>query len=202
MRWSRRSVYIRSILFKEKNRNVWRKFNIDKYDLRRLCKLYGKNLKDMKKTNRKFLNKLRKIESNLLEIITQFWQEGRFNNYTLNDLNLYLQKQTEGEQRILNSTLDRALKSKICMKYKKVNKTHPKILTNEEKEKCKKCWYCSWDSYRSRLRWFIMTNLSLPVTKAATMVGQKEDKVVTLNAFLKNLKLPLWLYFQRWKFME
>ena len=47
-----------------------------------------------------------------------------------------MQKQTEGELRISNSTLERTLKSKIGMTYKKVNKTHPKILANEGKRKC------------------------------------------------------------------
>ena len=114
---------------------VWRKLNIEKHDFRRLCRIYRKNLKDIKKANRRFLNKRRKIECDQLETIRQFWQEKRFHNYTLNDLNLHLKKQTEGELIISNSTLGRVLKSKIDMTYKKVNKTHPKILTNEGKRK-------------------------------------------------------------------
>ena len=85
--------------------------------------------------NKRFLNKTRKLDSNKVSLIQNYWNTNKYDNFTANDVRLHLQNEIGDGWSISLSSVTRCLKNSIGLSYKKVNKIHPKILKWENKRK-------------------------------------------------------------------
>ena len=114
---------------------VGRKYDEDPANVRKILKLFRMKQTFIKKHNRRFLNKKRKVNLEIIELVNEYWQEHKYINFTLDDLRYYLNNKKGDDWNISNSTLARLLKRDIRMSYKKVNRVHPSIALHENKRK-------------------------------------------------------------------
>ena len=120
---------------KKKESIVARKYDLDLWIVRHLLTLFRRNLNSIKADNRRFLNKRKKVDGNIVKLIKEYWHSQRLNSFTINDLRLYLRDRQGGGWDVSKSTLARVLRKEIGMSYKKVNKIHPKVVIEENKRK-------------------------------------------------------------------
>ena len=127
---------IHEIFILKKNiKAVARKFDADLLDVSRFWSKYRQNLRMININNKRFLNKTRKLDSNKLGLIQNYWNTNKYDNFTANDVRLHLQNEIGDGWSISLSSVTRCLKNSIGLSYKKVNKIHPKILKWENKRK-------------------------------------------------------------------
>ena len=92
---------------------------------------FRKNLKTIKVNNRRFLGKKKKLDQEKQNLIRDYLKENQFRLYKLNDIRLHLLKNTGDQWQVSNSTIWRVMKKEMGMSFKRVNKVHPSIITEE-----------------------------------------------------------------------
>ena len=89
---------------KKKESIVARKYDLDVWIVRQLLTLFRKNLNSIKADNRRFLNKRKKVDGNIVKLIKEYWHLQRLNSFTINDLRLYL-RDRQGEDEMFQNQL-------------------------------------------------------------------------------------------------
>ena len=132
----RKCKIIHEIFILKKNiKAVARKYDADLLDMSRLWSKYRQNQRMININNKRFLNKTRKLNSNKVSLILNYWNTNKYENFTANDARLHLHNETGNGWPISLSSVTICLKNSIGLSYKKVNKIHPKILKWENKRK-------------------------------------------------------------------
>ena len=96
---------------------------------------FKKNLKAIKVNNRRFLGKKKKLDKEKQNLIRDYLKENQFRLYKLNDIRLHLQQTTSDQLQVSNSTIWRVMKKEMGMSFKRVNKIHPSVITEETRRK-------------------------------------------------------------------
>ena len=91
-----RIIYERDVL-KTRPSTVCRKYDENPVLERMIFSLYKQKLNLIKINNRRFLNKRRKIDNNVVDMIKEYWHHHSFTYFTLDDLRVYL-KSNLGEE--------------------------------------------------------------------------------------------------------
>ena len=112
-----------------------RRYNKRLCEVQTTISLFKKNLRKIHQNNRRFLNKRIKLDHSKLQIIEDYCTKFRFSALTLGDLKRYLIEKVGGAWNISESTISRALRTKLNMTYKKINKVHPTTASNSNKQK-------------------------------------------------------------------
>ena len=86
--------------------NAALKNQVDVGEAKKSLALFKRNLKSIKRDNRKFPNKTTKTNENTIDLIKEFLLKNRFSLFKLDDLRLYLQNKLDKSLTILNSTLE------------------------------------------------------------------------------------------------
>ena len=98
---------------------VGRKYDEDPANVKKILKLFRMKQTFIKKHNRRFLNKKRKANLEIIALVKEYWQEHKYINFTLDDLRNYLTYNKGDDWNISNSTLARLLKRDIHMSLKR-----------------------------------------------------------------------------------
>ena len=137
--WSNEESFIQVIFevyyWKFPNSKVARKSKIDSTVIKQLMTSFKKNIKIIKRYNRRFLNKSLKIDDRKPKLIKEYWESNKFSTFTLNDVRLHLREAVGEQFDVSKSTLSRVLKKKAGMTYKKINKINTIVWTSESKWK-------------------------------------------------------------------
>ena len=112
-----------------------RRYNKRLCEVQTTISLFQKKIQKIHQNNRRFLNKWIKLDHSKLQIIEYYYTKFRFSALTLDDMKRYLIEKVGGAWNISESTISWALRTKINMTYKKINKVHLTTVSNLNKQK-------------------------------------------------------------------
>ena len=118
---------------------IYNAYGVTLIQMKRLIRKYYANINAIKRNNRKYLNNKRKVNKEWIEKIKDFINAHKYKHFTLKDIKVYLEANTEDLDKITIQIISKALKLKLKFMYKLISTAHKnfsnpdmktKILTN------------------------------------------------------------------------